>query len=111
VLRVCRPVPRAELDHISSFGRGVLQMVLDHLPLLHVLVGGVVPRDGSRHLSHICGELPRASTLKGAECNTPTHLVACSSCEVGPCGSVDHVWLWLVGLVLPRKLRRVKASL
>jgi hypothetical protein len=35
-----------------------------HQPLLHIPVEGV-PRGGPGHLPHICGELPRASALKG----------------------------------------------
>jgi hypothetical protein len=47
-------------------------MVSEHEPLLYVPMEGV-PRDDPGHLSHICGELPRALALKGGDCNTLVH--------------------------------------
>jgi hypothetical protein len=56
-------------------------------------------------ICHICGELT-------GECDMhPSPFVACSSCEVDPCGLSGTCGVLLVALVPPRKFRRVKASL
>ena len=41
MLRVCKPVPRAELGRISSFGREVLQMVFGASTLVEYARGGL----------------------------------------------------------------------
>ena len=56
----------------------------------------------------ICGELPRASSLKGGECN---NLVRQKFVVVVLLDHVAHEELLLVGLVPPWKFRRVRASL
>ena len=69
----CRPVPHVELGHISSFGRGVLQMVFGASTLTARDHGGVY-QGVVLDIFHIYVVRCRGrQPLRGGECNTLAH--------------------------------------